>query len=162
MKQTSEMTKLNFITDHGSIRLSVRCALRAVLTVLPRVAGGTAAASAAIPVSPCAASEADDSAESVSSRASSAAVADSGPAVPLTASEPAAVSNVSVSGGSTSEVIAASAPLCSEPVSLGPTAADSRCAVSDIATLPLNSPYNSGIRGDRGQQHRTPRDECRL
>ncbi|WP_394350101.1 hypothetical protein [Streptomonospora sp. PA3] len=38
-KHTSEMMKLNRITDHGSTRLTDRCALRVDLLALTAVAG---------------------------------------------------------------------------------------------------------------------------
>src|SRR5215813_9758478 len=57
-KATSETTKLNFITDHGSTRATVRCACRAVrfggavviLGAAPRDAAGRSAA--AVPLLP--------------------------------------------------------------------------------------------------------------
>src|SRR5690606_31505517 len=157
MKHTSEMMKLNFITDHGSIRLSVRCALRAaVLAVLLSALGDAATASAAISEPPCAASEVDASAASaLSGDSPSAPPVVSGPPAPVTSSESVAVPSVSVSGPSTSVVLAASTPLLSVAAGFGSTAADYRCALSDIATLPLNSPYsrwNSGRSQDRSTE----------
>src|SRR5690348_7641964 len=56
-KATSETTKLNFITDQGSTRATVRCACRAVrfggaavtLCAAPRDAGGLSAAALPLP-----------------------------------------------------------------------------------------------------------------
>src|SRR5690606_1605034 len=131
MKQTSEMTKLNFITDQGSIRLTLRCALRVVLVAL-------AAFGALEPLGLGAPSAGPAAAEPPGA----------GPPGPDGA-------GLLSSGDGT--VMGSPCPSCFDSAGSGSAASDSGAGtasessfvLSDIATLPLDFPLAGGKKGGR-------------